>query len=191
MKQAELETATPGAEIGGFALYLATFYAWNENGLPRLVTAAADINSAWWTVRTADLTDGVTVDQPRGSQVIRLINEEDGAVTTTVVPVADGLLDHHVPTLEEARTIPLARRWRTSELLTDRTIREPEAAERYELRDLLVRAARRGETVATSPGLIIVRNTDHRPVAFIREGWHPVAALPSALTASALLKRRR
>ncbi|BFO23047.1 hypothetical protein SHKM778_94350 (plasmid) [Streptomyces sp. KM77-8] len=46
----------------------------------------------------------------------------------------------------------------------------PESADRYEVRDLLVRAARRGETVATSPDLVIVRNCENRPVAFLREG---------------------
>ncbi|MET7760401.1 hypothetical protein ABZT27_37835 [Streptomyces sp. NPDC005389] len=186
---AELKTETPH-EIGGFALYLATTYAWTE-GHPRLVTAAADINAAWWTVRAADVSDELTVSQSSDSALVRLLDATDGTVVTTIVPAPAGMLDHHTPTLAEARTIPLAARWVSSKLFTGQSMAEPESADRYEVRDLLVRAARRGETVATSPDLIIVRDTENRPVAFLRDGWHPQNARPSAPGLSALLKRRR
>ncbi|MGW3426117.1 hypothetical protein [Streptomyces phaeochromogenes] len=186
---AELETED-FREIGGFALYLATFYAWSE-GRPRMVTAAADINAAYWTVRTADVSDSHDVEQTHSSQLIRLIDAEDGTVLTTIVPVTAGMLKHRKLTLAQASTIPLAQRWKASKLFTGQTVCEPEAADRYELRDLLVRAARRGETVATSDNLIIVRDTDQRPVAYVRDGWHPSSALPSIPTFQALLKNRR
>ncbi|MEU3269057.1 hypothetical protein [Streptomyces bacillaris] len=186
---AELETETP-REIGGFALYLSTTYVWTE-GRPRLVTTAADVNETWWTVRAADVTDKLTVRQSPDSELVRLLDAEDGTVVTTIVPVPAGMLDHHTSTLAEARSIPLADRWVSSPLFTRSAGAAPESADRYEVRDLLVRAARRGETVATSPDLVIVRNCENRPVAFLREGWHPQNARPSAPSLSALLKHRR
>ncbi|WP_432159160.1 hypothetical protein [Streptomyces sp. bgisy153] len=186
---AELKAETP-REIGGFALYLGTTYAWTE-GRPRLVTAAADINAAWWTIRTADVSDELTVSQSPDSELVRLLDATDGTVVTTIVPVPAGMLDHHTPTLAEARTIPLAARWMSSPLFTGKSMTEPESADRYEVRDLLVRAARRGETVATSRDLILVRDFENRPVAFLREGWHPQNARPSVPSLSALLKHRR
>ncbi|OEJ20906.1 hypothetical protein [Streptomyces subrutilus] len=185
---AELDTKA-FREIDGAALYLATYYEWSQ-GRPRLVTAAADNNAAYWTVRQADFGAEQTVHQSPDSELVRLVDAQDGAVLTTIIPVGDDLLDHHTPTLAEARTLPLARHWKANRLFTGHSISSPEAADRYELRDLLVRAARRGDTVATSPNLIIVRDIEQRQVAYIRDGWHPDTARPSVPTLQAMLNRR-
>ncbi|BFO23048.1 hypothetical protein SHKM778_94360 (plasmid) [Streptomyces sp. KM77-8] len=61
------------------------------------MTTAADVNETWWTVRAADVTDKLTVRQSPDSELVRLLDAEDGTVVTTIVPVPAGMLDHHTP----------------------------------------------------------------------------------------------
>lgn len=160
-------------------LYTVTTFTWREE--PCLKTAAADMHAVREIVQSAEVGDWADVAHDDATDAIHLFDRIGGRYPMLAfVPVTD--LDRRTFSPAEAEGMHLAEQWRYSTLHGAEMLSMTQPADRTELREALVRAARQGETVGISAHLIAVRNELGQPCAYLQPHHHPAAAL-AALTA--------